>query len=381
MKWLNDYRMRLVLVGIVAVMVLSGENAKADFTFGEPTNLGPTVNSSHPDAPDCISSDGLKLYLDSDKAGGYGLWDIWVTTRETIDDDWCAPVNLGPPINTNYDDAAACISSDGMELYFQSNRPGGYGSWDIWMTTRETSERNPEGFWSEPQNLGPLVNSSNWDGLPWLSPDRLELYYYSRNRTGGYGHDDIWISRRETVNSPWEAPINLGPVINSSASESVSFISSDGLLLLFSEDVQSPLRPGGFGDGDLWMTRRASVLDPWVAPFNLGPTVNTSFYDGAPRISPDGSTLYFCSERPGGFGGEIYGDIYQAPIIPIVDLNADGIVDNADMVIMVDHWGTDYSLCDIGPMPWGDGVVDVEDLIVFMKYWEQENISVNPQDN
>jgi len=77
--------------------------------------------------------------------------------------------------------------------------------------------------------------------------------------------------------------------------------------------------------------------------------------------SADGSTLYFESERPGGLGGN---DIWQAPILPIVDLNGDGIVDADDMCIMVDHWGTDEAICDIGPMPWGDGVVDVQDLVI-----------------
>jgi hypothetical protein len=88
--------------------------------------------------------------------------------------------------------------------------------------------------------------------------------------------------------------------------------------------------------------------------------------------SHDGSMLYFCSERPGGFGGSWYGDIYQAPIIPIVDLNGDGIVDSADICIIVDNWGTDNSLCDIGPMPWGDGVVNVEDLIVLAEHLFEE---------
>jgi len=79
--------------------------------------------------------------------------------------------------------------------------------------------------------------------------------------------------------------------------------------------------------------------------------------------------MYIDSERPGGLGGS---DIYQVPIIPIVDLNGDGIVDSADMVIMVDNWGTDNSLCDIGPMPWGDGIVDVEDLIVLAEHLFEE---------
>jgi hypothetical protein len=99
--------------------------------------------------------------------------------------------------------------------------------------------------------------------------------------------------------------------------------------------------------------------------------VNSPSHDAGPVISPDGYTLYFCSERPGGYGG-YWGDIYQAPIIPIVDFNGDRIVDAEDMCIMVDHWGEDYSLCDIGPMPWGDGIVDVQDLIVLAEHLFEE---------
>ncbi|MHC4538016.1 MAG: hypothetical protein ACYS6K_29155 [Planctomycetota bacterium] len=64
--------------------------------------------------------------------------------------------------------------------------------------------------------------------------------------------------------------------------------------------------------------------------------------------------------------------MWQAPIIPAVDFNGDGIVDAADMCIMIEHWLTDYPLCDIGPMPWGDGIVDVEDLKVFAEHLFKE---------
>ncbi|MFH1930675.1 MAG: LamG-like jellyroll fold domain-containing protein [Pseudomonadota bacterium] len=294
---------------LVLALGLAAEVANADFTFGEPTNLGPMVNSSSGDIPYSFSSDGLEMYL------------------------------------TSY------------------NRPGGYGGYDIWVTRRATKDD----AWGIPENLGPVVNSSAWDWAPWISPDGLELYFASR-RPGGYGSDDIWVSRRATNNDPWGSPVNLGAVLNSFASESFPFLSSNGLLLFFSEDIQSPLRPGGFGNSDMWVTTRASVNDPWGTPVNLGPMVNTSSYDGGPRISPDGSMLYFCSERPGGFGGP-YGDIYQASIIPIVDLNGDGVVDAADMCIMVEHWEMDEPLCDIGPTPLGDGIVDVQDLIVLAKYF------------
>jgi len=69
--------------------------------------------------------------------------------------------------------------------------------------------------------------------------------------------------------------------------------------------------------------------------------------------------------RPGGVGSE---DLWQVSISPVVDFNGDGIVDSADMCIMVDHWGTDEPLCDIGPTPFGDGIVDVQDLIVLAEH-------------
>ncbi|MHC4439989.1 MAG: LamG-like jellyroll fold domain-containing protein [Planctomycetota bacterium] len=363
MKWLNGEKIGWALVGFLAAIVVSSRNVKADFTFGEPVNLGPTVNGSSGDAPDCISYDGLEMYFDSNRSGGYGGWDLWVSKRETIEDDWGAPVNLGPKVNTNRSDACAIISADGLELYFNSfDRSGGYGDWDAWVTRRSTKDE----AWGVPVNLGPPVNSSAGDGFGGISPDGLELYFDSE-RPGGYGSSDIWVSRRATKNDPWGEPINLGMVVNSTACEGLVFLSPDGLLLFFSEDSGEPVRRGGFGRIDMWVTRRTNLLDPWGTPMNLGPIVNTSSLDGGPRISPDGSTLYFASERPGGYGGA-WGDIYKSQIIPIIDLNGDGSVDASDMCIVVDHWGTDNSLCDIGPMPWGDGVIDVEDMKVLAEH-------------
>jgi hypothetical protein len=340
------------------------EVANADFTFGEPTNLGPPVNTSSGEVVDCFSPDGLEMYFDSNRSGGYGRFDLWVAGRPTTDDDWGTSENLGSTVNTGEHEVAASISADGLELYFVSdNRPGGYGDFDIWVTRRPTKDD----AWGTPVNLGLEVNTSGRDTGPSISADGLELYFAARNRAGGYGSDDIWVARRATKNDPWESPINLGPVVNTSASEDGPFLSSDGLALFFLDDRREPHRPGGYGSIDNWVTRRANVSDPWGTPVNLGPIVNTASLDGSARISPDGFTLYFSSERPGGFGG-YWGDIYQAPIIPTVDFNGDGIVDGADMCTMVDHWHTDDPFCDIGPMPWGDGIVDVQDLIILSEY-------------
>lgn len=360
MKWLNDYRIRIVLIGVIVAIVLIGGNAKADLTFGEPTNLGSPVNGSSFDADVELSADGLELYFASyNRPGGYGHYDIWVARQETIGDDWGSPVNLGPTINTSAMEVVPDLSADGLSLYFLSDRPGGAGGDDIWVTTRAT-EAEP---WGNPVNLGPTVNSPVDDGCASISANGLELFFAS-NRAGGYGARDIWVTTRPTEAEPWGEPVNLGPTINSSYDDADTEISADGLVLLFNS-----YRPDGFGSYDVWMTRRTTTNDAWEEPVNLGPMVNSSTREATPGLSQDGSTLYFSSERPGGFGNL---DIWQAPIIPIVDFNGDGIVDSADMCIMVDHWGENYSLCDIGPMPWGDGIVDVEDLKVLAEYLFEE---------
>jgi hypothetical protein len=361
MQRLNDYRTRLMLVGIVAAIVFGGGRVKADFVFGESTNLGPTVNTPYIEFPSCISADDLELYFSSNRPGSIGGRDLWVMKRTTREDDWEAPINLGPAINSSAIEDCSCMSADGLELYFDAwQRPGGRGAWDIWVSRRQT--RNDP--WSTAVNLGPPINSSSWDQSPSISADGLEFYFCS-NRSGGQGTDDLWVAKRATINDPWEEPVNLGATVNSSAHESGAKISSDSLVLFFSGDTISPYRPGGVGLSDIWMTRRVMRDNVWREPVNLGPLVNSSSQEYGPVISQDGSTLFFMSNRFGGLGGD---DIYQAPIIPIVDLNSDGIVDSADMCIMVDHWGTENQLCDIGPMPWGDGVVDTQDLIVLSEY-------------
>ena len=121
------------------------------------------------------------------------------------------------------------------------------------------------------------------------------------------------------------------------------------------------------------MVSRTTTQGAWSTPVSLGPAVNTSYLEGCPKISADGSTLYFTRMNyPGGFGSF---DLWQAPAIPIVDFNADGTVDLVDLVILIDNWGTDNTLYDIGPFAWGDGKVDIEDVKVFVAEWEKVNPS------
>ena len=91
---------RTILMVLVLTLALFAYNTNADYTFGTPTNLGPEVNSSDYDFSPSITADGLQLYFESDRPGGVGTYDIWMSTRATKADDWGAPTNLGPPINT-----------------------------------------------------------------------------------------------------------------------------------------------------------------------------------------------------------------------------------------------------------------------------------------
>ncbi|MCP4263789.1 MAG: hypothetical protein GY774_40715 [Planctomycetes bacterium] len=341
---------RTILLGLILALALFVAPANADYTFGTPTNLGPTVNSSAYDFSPSIPADGLELYFISDRPGGEGTYDIWVSTRASKEDDWGASTNLGAPINTPDWQNSPCISADGLELYFND--------WGLWVVTRATVS-DP---WGEAENDSLInINTSNVNSAPCLSSDGLSVFLFS------WDEKDLYVSTRPTRDDLWSEPVNLGPTVNGVNSTWVNrdpSISADGLSLIFTSD-----RDGGSGGKDLWMTRRATIDGPWSEPVNLGPTINSEKSEYKPEISADGRSLLFCSNRDGGYGDF---DIWQVSIDPVVDLNADGIVDSADMVIMVDNWGTDNSLCDIGPTPFGDGIVDVQDLIVLAEHLFEE---------
>ena len=357
-----------ILIGVLVVisfLLVSGSDAKADFIIGMPENLGPGINGPNFETAVGISEDDLSFYF-LDHPG-----ELWVSTRATKDDPWGMASFLGLLTPSDISTTASSMgflatvsTSDGLEVYYAAELPNGYGRRDIWYAKRESIDD----VWEPLTNLGSVVNSQYDEHMACISPDGLELYFSGYDeegaRPGGYGRSDLWVTRRATREDPWTEPENLGDKINTASLDARPSISPDGLLLFFDSK-----RPGTFGNIDLYVTRRTTLSDPWGEPMNLGPVINTSEYEECARISADGSTLYWDSDRPGGYGGN---DMWQASIEPIVDLNGDGIVDCADMCIMVDNWGTDNKLCDIGPTPFGDGVVDVQDLIVLAEHLFEE---------
>ena len=355
----------LLFAALAFIVLTNAYVAKADFTFGTPTNLGPIVNTSLNETAVYTSADDLKLAFYRGDA-----FESWLSTRATRDAAWGDPVNYGPWTDSLLNEmpmgnVLSYDTADGLETYLENS--GEHGGSDLYVYKRETNSEP----WGPGENLGPVVNSASDDWWPSVSRDGLELYFTS-NRPNGSGSNDLWVTKRAARDALWTEPENLGPEVNSEAHDSRPCLSADGLMLFFDS-----LRSGGYGKGDLYITRRASRSDPWEEAVNLGPLVNSSANEQVAFISADGSTLYFDSGRTGGYGGQ---DIWKVSILPIVDFNSDGNIDTDDLLILIGYWGQDEPLCDIGPMPYGDGIVDIKDLEVFMSYWEKENMPEAPEE-
>ena len=291
----------------VSAQPKEGAQEQIPFRFGTPINLGSTVNSSSHDSSPFISADGLSLFFASERPGGSGDFDLWVTTRITTESPWSEPMNLGPSVNSSASDYYPNISHDGLTLYFYSTRGGGIGGSDIWITTRASVSDS----WAPAENLGSIVNSTADEAAPCISSDGLSLLFRS-TRSGGFGEADIWQATRPTVNDAWREPVNLGSAINGSAWDCGVNLSVDGLSLFFHSN-----RSGGLGNFDLYLSSRNTRDGEWSTPINLGENINTRHNDFCPSLSANNQWLYFCDDlfggavRDGGFGKA---DLWQVSV-------------------------------------------------------------------
>ena len=372
MRYYKHPQIEFILIAwLICLLLNMVGSVRADFTFGIPTKIGPMVNSWRDDYSPCLSADGLSLYFASTRLGGLGGYDLWVSTRETTSDDWGPAENLGPFVNSPDEDVSPAVSPNDLELYFTSFRAGGQGGADIWVAKRQTTTEP----WGQPENLGPLINSPAHEVTPSLSADGLKLYF-AFGQENGEARSSLYVANRDTIDAPWSIPVRLDPVINSENCQWNPTISSDGLLLFFSDYWNSAARSEGIGATDIWLTMRASKESDWISPVNLGQPVNTSFIEDSPMISPDGSTLYFSSDAFVVLAGWNNLDIWEVPIRPLADFDDNEYVGLSDLLRLAESWGQNDPLCDIGPMPWGDGVVDVADLDVLVDHWGPTDIEL-----
>lgn len=301
---MNHYLRVLAVVGaLTSAASLAAVASAMHFTAWEAvelvepagTNL---VNTSAHDGCPIQSPDGLSLYLASNRSGGRGGLDIWVSTRASTSEPWGAPVNLPEPINTPADEFCP-TPLRGNGLFFVSRRTiAGVtcGLGDIYFT-----KQNPKHGWREPQHLGCAPAGPNSE-LDEQGPSYVDgTLYFSRSRTAGQGGavpGDIFVSE--------QAGDAFGPAaavaeLNSTGNDLQPNVRKDGLEVVFSSN-----RTGGQGSQDIWASTRASTDDPWSTPVNLGSNVNSTNSETRPSLSWDGLTLYLGLTPPAGPPGDVY---------------------------------------------------------------------------
>lgn len=196
----------------------------SDYKF-EPVNLGDSVNSRVSEYFPTITIDGKQLFYT--RRVNHVNEDFYESAR--TENTWKPAKSLPGDINTQLNEGAQNISQDGEWLIFTGcNFPEGFGSCDLYI-----SYLTPQG-WSTPENLGEVINTEAWESAPSLSPDKRDLYFAS-NRAGGLGKSDIYVSHR-MPDGQWSTPKNAGTRINSAGNESCPFIHADNQTLYFTSD-------------------------------------------------------------------------------------------------------------------------------------------------
>jgi Tol biopolymer transport system component len=252
------------------------------------------VNTSALEGCPIESPDGLSLFFASNRAGGQGGLDIWMSYRDGTSESWRDPVNLPPPVNSAFDDFCPTPLPDG-ELFFVSRRPGGCGenSADIYRT-----QLDPNQGWLEPVHLQCGVNSAGDEFSPSYVPAGGGMLFFSSNRDGTH---KIYACPRQP-DSSFGAPVEVTELNAPGFNTFRPNVSEDGLEIVFDSD-----RLGGLGGPDIWSATRSSVSNAWSAPLNLGQNVNSDLAETRASLSRDGRRLTFGSTRPGGQGSS---DIY-----------------------------------------------------------------------
>jgi hypothetical protein len=289
----------IVLMAMASTSPVTARPGRSD--WGEPVNLGPVINSPNNDLAPAISKDGLSLYFQSNRPGGVAP-DLWVSQRPDEDAEWGPPVNLWP-INTAFTEGAPAFSRDGHWLFFNSDRPGGAGGTDMWVSWRPNT--HDDFGWETPVNLGSLNTLSGESIGSYFENEEggAPLLFFSSNRPlTGPAPGGPYVS---VLNADGTfGPPTLVTELDSPADDMRPMIRFDGREIFLASS-----RMLSFGGRDLWSSVRQTVFDSWSPSTNLGDTVNSGANELTPYLSGDGLSLYFASDRiVAGQSGQV--DLY-----------------------------------------------------------------------
>src|SRR3989339_329586 len=282
-------------------------------------NLGPAVNSDCDELMPVLSPDGNTLfYCRGECAGNIGGQDIWMTRKDS-NGAWVDAWNLGTQLNNKFNNFVASITPDGQKLLLGNV----YAADTLIDRGISISHKLETGAWSIPQkvNIQDYYNLNQQSSFFLTNDGNVLLMTIERDDS--YGQKDIYVSFR-MKNGDWSVPMNIGPVVNTFGDEFSPFLASDGISLYFSSNGC-----GGFGDADIFVTRRLdSTWLKWSKPENIGPDINTPGWDAYYKISPSGDYAYFVSTNNTFGQGDIYKIKMADPVRQVPEVLVKGLVIN-----------------------------------------------------
>lgn len=252
------------------VFMVAKRDKNGNFDSGEP--MGVPFNTTDDNQGGCtISIDNRTLYfaMMRDEGGPQPNCDLYVS--EFSNDSWGEIRKLSANVNDRkYWDSQPSIASDGLTLYFASDRPGGYGGIDLYCTVKDPKT----GQWSVPQNLGPTINTPGDEKTPFIHSDSETLYFSSTGQFG-FGKYDIFYARKNEKGE-WEDPQNIGSPINDFADNTGFFVSSDAQTGYFFSYDEGNVRGKGVGRYDLFSFPLYKEARPQATAFMKGAVKDTS---------------------------------------------------------------------------------------------------------
>ena len=272
---MNKFKPFVIFALFVSAMSLARSAGAQEFSnWSAPVNLGAVINTSANDQHPTISKDGLTLIFVSTRAGGAGGNDLYVSERDSLEDPWGPPANL-TMLNTAFSDFAPELSTDGHWLYFHSDRPGGCGQADIYASHRQ-NKRDDFG-WEAPINLGCVLNTQFTDAGPTVFQDPVSgifSMYINRTATPADPESpDIYVSTCTAEISSCNRNQLWGPAVLVPELSYPGFRDTRTAIRRRDglEIILTSSRPGGCGGQDLWVSTRATTADAWSTPVNIDP--------------------------------------------------------------------------------------------------------------
>jgi len=251
--------------------------------------------------------------------------DSAITDDDHADDDAAVvaynctePVAVGPPVNTEHSEMGPALSPDGLSLVFSSDRPGGYGSADLWMATRASVD-DP---WQEPVNLGPPVNTDIGQNNPVISPDGQAVVYGDRTE----GDYDLWIAQR--IGDGWGDPVRID-ALASDAKENKPAYSWDGQQLYFKRSDESLV-------ANIWVS--TWTADGWSEAV-LAPGINDDRAQTDPAPTPEADVMFFVQGADTNapydvyfavWDGEQWGTVTRVDEVSVTGARDEGVFVGAD---------------------------------------------------